>query len=630
MSFASFFPSDRSPEFKSTLGAFLVLLFLAIFTNGTADDGDSVHHYLHARWAFETPDLLFRNWGKPLYTLLTAPFAQLGFIGAKIMNVIWSSLAIWFTVLIGRHFGIRHLWLMPIFSLLAPIFLINTLSSLTEPMMGAALTGSVFLILRKRIGWAVVLISFIPFIRSEGLITLCLTLLYLIVRKDFKFIPLLAVGHLVYGLAGWPVHGTPLWPFTTLGYATLEPKYGIGNWEHFLGHLPEIINWVQVVLLVVGIWYAIVNFILTGDLFRKNKGRDEVWLVYGNFLSIFLGHVVFWALGIFMSFGLLRVMLPVLPFASLIALRGLQVLESAVPESKPKLAKVARIVLLVGMIVSFAFVYKWPRPLLLTDTQKDHRAAGEFIQKSIPDFDEYTLYADAPNLAWEMNFNWFDKKRVRESWRFFSGELLSPKSLLLWDAHFMGSEMRRPFEDLEKDKRLKLLFSVPDRTTGAMPNMAIFHVDTAFVTQKSNELRFYRFDTANAFVTGVVDLNGEKVQKLNGDNPYSAGFHGSLESFAPDDLLEISFKAYVEDPENPPTAVLVVSGAVEYQDAYQWDAQQIRPDLLGRTGWMNLRYVRNLPKRISFGNVMDVYLLNGTSIPLYIDDLSIRVIKAGQ
>ena len=73
---------------------FIVLCLVAIFTNGTGDAGDSVQHYLFSKSAFKHPELFLDHWAKPIFVLLSAPFAQLGFVGMKIFNclIIFGSL----------------------------------------------------------------------------------------------------------------------------------------------------------------------------------------------------------------------------------------------------------------------------------------------------------------------------------------------------------------------------------------------------------------------------------------------------------------------------------------------------------------------------------------------------------
>jgi hypothetical protein len=85
--------SDRVRFINDTLlYAFTGLLFVvacivALVLNGTNGGGDSIGHYLLAHHAWKYPNLFFNHWGKPVFTMLSSPFAQFGFKGVKLFNV---------------------------------------------------------------------------------------------------------------------------------------------------------------------------------------------------------------------------------------------------------------------------------------------------------------------------------------------------------------------------------------------------------------------------------------------------------------------------------------------------------------------------------------------------------------
>src|SRR5581483_8975314 len=91
----------------------LFLITLALVFNGTGDSGDSVLHYLYARYSFTNTANFFNSWAKPLYVLLGAPFAQLGFTGIKIFNIINTIVSMVCTYLIAKRLQLDNSWLIP-------------------------------------------------------------------------------------------------------------------------------------------------------------------------------------------------------------------------------------------------------------------------------------------------------------------------------------------------------------------------------------------------------------------------------------------------------------------------------------------------------------------------------------
>jgi hypothetical protein len=84
------------------LGSMLFLGYIALRFEGTGDDGDSVLHYLFARWAYVHPEHHFQQWAKPIFVLLAAPVAQFGFQAFKIMNVMLFGASQFFAFAVAK------------------------------------------------------------------------------------------------------------------------------------------------------------------------------------------------------------------------------------------------------------------------------------------------------------------------------------------------------------------------------------------------------------------------------------------------------------------------------------------------------------------------------------------------
>src|SRR6218665_3878717 len=265
---------------------------------GTGDVGDSVSHYLFARYAPVHAELYFNHWAKPLFVLLASPFAQLGFIGMKVFNALVSFLTVVITYRIACRLKLGNPAVVILLVLFSPLWYILTYSGLTEPLFALFTALGIYFCLDRRYLPACLVVSFLPYIRSEGLIIIGVFGLYLLQTRNWKHIPVLLAGSVVYSIAGWFIYHDLLWVFTKIPYATLGSVYGSGPLLHFVEQLINVVGVPVYALLWIGL-IAIVTGVI-----NKRKGPEEGILVVLGFLCFFVAHSLFWYLGIFNSMGL--------------------------------------------------------------------------------------------------------------------------------------------------------------------------------------------------------------------------------------------------------------------------------------------------------------------------------------
>ncbi len=436
-------------------GIFLVsAITLIVFANGTCDEGDSVMHYQFARWSWAHPALFFHHWAKPLYVLLASPLAQFGFNGIKVFNVLTACLCMLLTYKTCYKLAIPRSSLVIVLLAMAPAWLKHSLSGLTEPLFACIMCLSIFLYLKNRIVLAIIIVSFLPFIRSEGLIIAGIFGLLLLVERRWKIIPLLLTGHLVYGIAGAFIHGTVLWVFTHIPYARLGSVYGIGTWGHFFSNLPVITGIPLLVLLVAGLAYGL------KELLTKSLIGRETLLVYGCFVSYFLAHVIFWALGIFNSFGMLRVLVAVMPLMAIIQLRGLNML-ALLPFPKLIIRTAIVAVLLFPFVPENHYSWKFDRDFKLGNDQMLQLQMGKYIRQHFSDYQQRRYYFDANYISVVMDFDFFDEQKSRRVSEWVAQSDNKP-CFVIWDDWYCAFEGGIPLDKLLHDQNLILVkeFSV--------------------------------------------------------------------------------------------------------------------------------------------------------------------------
>jgi hypothetical protein len=434
-------------------GIYILLFFYllaGIFTifhfNGTGDAGDSVLHYLFAKYAPQHPELYFNHWAKPLFVLLASPFSQFGFAGVKFFNLLVSLFAIFFTYKTARLLNLPNALLSALLFICAPLNFLLTFSGLTEPLFALVLILGLYFTLQGRSITGAALLSFLPFVRSEGLLFLGVFGFWYLISRNWKAIPFLLVGHLVYSVAGYFVYHDFLWIFTKIPYSTLKSNYGSGPLDHFVKQL----NFVLGIPIYVLLWVGILSFI--ADWFRKRLRlfSAESILILGGFLAFFVAHTLFWYLGIFHSAGLKRVFIGVLPLSALVCLIGLNFLLNFLPPN-PKI-KNTILSLLTAILLLFPFTrnraaMNW-QEMSLNRNQELANQTAAFLRQ-FPTVSGAKFFYAHPYLSVSLGLDHFDSQQ-HLNLTMDDLKNLKKGDIVIWENWFAVVENHLPQEQLEQ------------------------------------------------------------------------------------------------------------------------------------------------------------------------------------
>jgi hypothetical protein len=403
--------------------------------NGTGDSGDSIVHYLFARYAPYHPELFFDHWAKPVFVLLASPFAQFGFTGIKIFNSIISLTTLFFTYRTAVLLNLRNAILVPVIMMFSPLNYILTFSGLTEPLFALFCILGIYLCVKNRFIAAALLISFLPFVRSEGLIIIGVFILYFIYKKSWKVIPCLLAGSVTYSLAGYFAHHDILWVFTKIPYATLNSVYGQGGIFHFVEQLISLTGVPLYILFCVGVGATAFNSI------RKKLAAEETVLVFLGFGAFFVAHSLFWYLGIFNSMGLKRVLIGVMPMIAIITLQGFNLITEDLLQTVKLIRKPVRIFLMVYILI-FPFTpnpysIHWREDMMLSNEQELAAEAAKSILKQSKI--NYPLYYNDHYLSVVFNVDDFDRSKCKKIFREYLSEM-TKGDYIIWDNRFAEVE----------------------------------------------------------------------------------------------------------------------------------------------------------------------------------------------
>jgi hypothetical protein len=342
---------------------------LLLFKDSAQHDGGV--HYLFARWAWRHHELFVDVWSRPLFTLLYAFPALLGFQAARALTVLLCLGTAWQTYQLARQLQLRRAPLALAFLFLQPSFFLFCADTMTEPLFALLFVIALRLHLSGRVTAGMFAASLFILTRPEGLFMSLLWAVWVLrsrfgslqsaIRNPQSAIPYLCplgAGMFAWWLASWLITGDVLfikhnwpanWPFS----GTI---YGAPGLLNYPARLPEIVG----PLLLPAFLYG---------LYRLLKEK-KLGALTSSFLTLFLVHTVMRAFGLMGSAGYPRYLITVAPATALLTLVGWNLLADRCAHVARPLRKLA--VVLVLSLSAFAnFLYadgaEWTRDALLAE-----------------------------------------------------------------------------------------------------------------------------------------------------------------------------------------------------------------------------------------------------------------------
>lgn len=441
---------DKTRTKNTLLWGIIVLLdlVLVLWNQSTYDSGDSILHYLYSKQAFNYPQHFLNHWAKPLFVLLSSPFAYLGWAGMKVFNALCIIGSAFYTYKIFQSYNLKP-WLAVLFCFAAPQFFLVQASGLTEPLFTLGLIAIIYHLKKQQYILAIILLSFLPFVRSEGWIIWLIISVYMLVIKQWKYLVWIITGTVIYGIIGVLAKGDFLWMFHQNPYAGEEVKYGSGQLLHYVDQLPYVIGFPLFMFLLLGLFDGFQRSI------RNQIEKHEFFTVYGVFLGYIVAHSMFWYMGWFHSFGLNRVLIVLIPLVAFIAYRGIERIICAFRFVKPAYIWI----LASALLVVFPFTSNKAALGLPESFQK------EPLQRMIDEigtycYDKYPNYSRIyyGNTYFIMSFD-KDMDDPREALRIglLKDYEALDNSLILWDSYFAVTDQDITESFMKKKEGLEFI-----------------------------------------------------------------------------------------------------------------------------------------------------------------------------
>jgi hypothetical protein len=474
---------------------------------GSFQGGDGMRHYLVSRYSWAHPEQFLYLWGKPFFTLVSSPFSQFGLLGIKVFNIICGLISALIVYRITKRLGLKYSILSVIFVLFTPVFYFVTKSGYTEVLFGLIIVFSIDQYMSKKYFFSTILMSFLPFVRSEGYLIIPLFFLVLIYNKKYFHVLLLGAGNVIYSIIGYFYFHDILWLYTQNPYdGHMSEIYGHGPLLHFVTSYAWLWGKPMTVLIVLGLIAAVVR------LFENDEDepfiKEEYILIYGSALVYFISHSVFWWKGLFNSLGLERVMAAVVPVIAIIALHGFNFVLKFIPMKYVQYALV---------VCTIFFVIRTPYkmdlyPLSLDKEELVVLKLKKWYESSGIKDHHYNIVYLHPFMPEALSFDPFDEKHVTEFWGFYPAIKLwgyssvADSTLIFWDAHYAYNEAQVPIDTLLHDKHFKMIGSFfPDEPFNVLGNVP-FSIN---VFQKTAP----KFEAKDSISTTLFDFeNGDNIE----------------------------------------------------------------------------------------------------------------------
>lgn len=630
------------------LFSFFAMFFcLSLFSEATYDPGDGIRHYLVSKYSWKHPDLLLYSWGKPFFTIISSPFSQFGILGVTFFNIICAIFSAFFCYKVAKELNIEYPLLVIPFLCFAPVYFPTINSGLTEPLFGLLLIISIYLVLKNKDVWACILISFLPFVRTEGMLLLPLFFIVMVYRKKFFVSFLLAFGTLLYSVIGYFYFKDFFWIINQNPYdGRNKDIYGHGELLHFVASYKFTLGVPLTVLFVLGcfaILYKVAFKIINEGKKEKLSTliNEENFLIVGSFCVYFVAHSIMWWKGLANSLGLIRVLAGVMPCAAIICLRGFNVVMIPLFE-KQKVVKI--IVIIVALIaVCFNPFSQFYFPYKLSPEEAVVKETGDWYKKQ--PYKDKKIYYLYPYLAHVLNTDPFDDKKVGELWGLYPAikewgiGAIPDSTLVFWDSHFGPNECFVPLNTMLNDSNFELIKTFKPKIAFTTLGGHNFEVDVFRKTNKPlrrGELAvdFFDLEQENSALTNTTSItnekafSGKKACKLSKNEEYSVTFKRAI-SEMPTHTKCINFSMKVLDPSNNcKDNMVVLSIDDEHGKNLFWDGKPIELGGKENNGWQNFETRFNInSESYSQKSFIKTYVWNKNKKEFYIDD--IRVVYLG-
>jgi hypothetical protein len=193
---------------------------------------DDYTHLLFSKSVTVDWHALLGVWGRPLMTAVYIPAALLGESVVRMTSLLLLLAAASLTVFAARRWGLPYPWLAAVMLVAQPLTATLGFAALPQILFSAVLAGAFALRSAGRHLASVIVISFLPLARVEGIAVLVVWAIVLILERRHRLVPLLASALVAWELCTTIVYSDPLWLYHDNPYGILGSQYGAAGFGY--------------------------------------------------------------------------------------------------------------------------------------------------------------------------------------------------------------------------------------------------------------------------------------------------------------------------------------------------------------------------------------------------------------
>jgi hypothetical protein len=375
----------------------LLYMLWAMLSNATWDD-DCPTRYFNVLQAFSKPETFVNLWNRPLFVILFAIPAHLGKISIPLVMSTIAGFTGYYLFLNVKMMKIKYALVVIPFLLMQPFYFGVGRDAMTEPLAASLIVFGLYALLQQKWLLFAILGALIPLARVELIPLLGIWGLILLLKGQWKFIPVLALGVVLWNIAGWIITGDAIF----FASETILKK----SQDNIYGH-QTIGTYFSRYLYVIG---PVVFFYFIIGLIKKAKDLAFDWFILAQFLvGFFLYTYVAVKMDLGASAGFLRNLIPLSPLAAIIALVGFEYWLDGLTFSKSKILVLISVFLATAIIIIF-FRY---------DIRSHHKIGEELSMLNAP------IGIGLMLLTFIGLFLSYDREVVQKKFQFFSMGFIS-------------------------------------------------------------------------------------------------------------------------------------------------------------------------------------------------------------